>query len=227
MPSFFACRATRRTTPPPSLRSPVQGGAVSAAGVELHVGGAEPVTLACSTVVNSAGLFAPEPACSDGRKAFRCRHESALLHAVGPLTIRTPGLPGCSSIPRRARSQFSTLGAGASGRRRLETGVDYSFGPYARAALLMKCLWPSPRAQGRGAAARVHGGPAQDQRPEGAGRRFPHPRPEGTRRAGPGEPVRNRVPGPDRVDGHRRVSSADCWRDSIHGAPVALVMRRW
>ena len=44
------------------FHSPVQGGAVSAAGVELHVGGAEPVTLACSTVVNSAGLFAPNVA---------------------------------------------------------------------------------------------------------------------------------------------------------------------
>ena len=44
------------------FHSPVQGGAVGPAGIELHVGGAEPLTLACSTVVNCAGLFAPNVA---------------------------------------------------------------------------------------------------------------------------------------------------------------------
>jgi len=41
-----------------ALRSPVQSGEVRDSGIWLSVGGAEPMTLACSTVVNSAGLFA-------------------------------------------------------------------------------------------------------------------------------------------------------------------------
>jgi len=38
--------------------SPVQSGEVHASEIWLRVGGAEPMTLACNTVVNSAGLFA-------------------------------------------------------------------------------------------------------------------------------------------------------------------------
>ncbi len=41
------------------FHSPVEGGAVRAEGIALEIGGAEPLTLACSTVVNCAGLFAP------------------------------------------------------------------------------------------------------------------------------------------------------------------------
>ncbi len=41
-----------------ALLSPVQSGEVRAGELWLRVGGAEPMTLACNTVVNSAGLFA-------------------------------------------------------------------------------------------------------------------------------------------------------------------------
>jgi L-2-hydroxyglutarate oxidase LhgO len=41
-----------------AFHSPVTGGRVVAGGVELAVGGAEPMTLHCRTVVNSAGLHA-------------------------------------------------------------------------------------------------------------------------------------------------------------------------
>ena len=44
------------------FHSPVESGAVTADGIELAVGGAEPMILLCNTVVNSAGLFAPEVA---------------------------------------------------------------------------------------------------------------------------------------------------------------------
>jgi L-2-hydroxyglutarate oxidase LhgO len=40
-------------------RSPVESGKVSGDGVVLSVGGAEPMTIACRAVINSAGLFAP------------------------------------------------------------------------------------------------------------------------------------------------------------------------
>ena len=42
------------------FRSPVLGGAVGDRGITLEVGGTEPMTIACSLLVNSAGLFAPQ-----------------------------------------------------------------------------------------------------------------------------------------------------------------------
>jgi L-2-hydroxyglutarate oxidase LhgO len=42
-----------------AFHSPVTGGCVTAAGVELAVGGAEPMRLAAALVVNAAGLHAP------------------------------------------------------------------------------------------------------------------------------------------------------------------------
>jgi L-2-hydroxyglutarate oxidase LhgO len=44
------------------FHSPVQGGEARAEGIVLEVGGADPMTLTCSAVVNSAGLFAPDVA---------------------------------------------------------------------------------------------------------------------------------------------------------------------
>ncbi|MEO8006235.1 MAG: NAD(P)/FAD-dependent oxidoreductase [Betaproteobacteria bacterium] len=40
------------------LKSPVESGTVGADGIVLNVGGDEPMTIACKSVVNSAGLFA-------------------------------------------------------------------------------------------------------------------------------------------------------------------------
>ena len=42
--------------------SPVQSGLVGAGRIRLDVGGVEPTSLACTTVVNSAGLFAQDVA---------------------------------------------------------------------------------------------------------------------------------------------------------------------
>ena len=44
------------------LRAPVSGGEVRDGAIDLHIAGAEPLTLACTTVVNSAGLFAQDVA---------------------------------------------------------------------------------------------------------------------------------------------------------------------
>ncbi|HTR87363.1 MAG TPA: NAD(P)/FAD-dependent oxidoreductase [Reyranella sp.] len=45
-----------------AIHSPVTGGKVVDGGVELEVGGAEPMRLKCRTVINSAGLTAPDVA---------------------------------------------------------------------------------------------------------------------------------------------------------------------
>jgi L-2-hydroxyglutarate oxidase LhgO len=47
-----------------AFKSPVERGRVGAEGIELRVGGAESVTLACRVVVNSAGLYAQDVASS-------------------------------------------------------------------------------------------------------------------------------------------------------------------
>jgi L-2-hydroxyglutarate oxidase LhgO len=47
-----------------ALRSPVQGGRVVAGGLELDIGGAEPMRVVTRTVVNCAGLDAPRVAAS-------------------------------------------------------------------------------------------------------------------------------------------------------------------
>ena len=44
------------------FRSPVRSGAASHAGIVLNVGGAEPMTISCRSVVNCAGLFAQDVA---------------------------------------------------------------------------------------------------------------------------------------------------------------------
>src|SRR3954471_13076365 len=41
------------------LNSPVTGGAITDEGIELEVGGAEPMSIVCNTVVNAAGHGAP------------------------------------------------------------------------------------------------------------------------------------------------------------------------
>ena len=42
-----------------AIHSPVQQGRVAEDGIEIEVGGAEPMTLRCRLMVNSAGLHAP------------------------------------------------------------------------------------------------------------------------------------------------------------------------
>ncbi|MFO1320268.1 MAG: NAD(P)/FAD-dependent oxidoreductase [Burkholderiales bacterium] len=46
----------------PVFRSPVLGGAITPAGIRLDIGGDEPMQIVCNTVVNSAGLYAPQVA---------------------------------------------------------------------------------------------------------------------------------------------------------------------
>jgi L-2-hydroxyglutarate oxidase LhgO len=54
------------------FRSPVLGGTVTGDGILLEVGGDEPMTVLCDTVVNSAGLYAP--ALSRGLRGMPAEH---------------------------------------------------------------------------------------------------------------------------------------------------------
>ena len=91
------------------LRAPVLGGRVERTGFTLEVGGAEPMTLACEILVNSAGLEAPALARRiDGRaareRAARLLLPRRLFHAG-----RAARRSAASSIPcRRRRGSAST-----------------------------------------------------------------------------------------------------------------------
>jgi L-2-hydroxyglutarate oxidase LhgO len=54
------------------FHSPVERGRIADEGIELAIGGAEPMSLLCTTVVNSAGLFAPQLA--RGIEGFPAAH---------------------------------------------------------------------------------------------------------------------------------------------------------
>ena len=119
-----------------------------------------------------------------GEHSAAVLRESALLHAVGPLTVQAPGLPRRDQrIPRRARHPRSRRPGTLRPRRLLDRRRGLQLRPFTRAALLRSDPPLLPGTEGRCAAARLHRNPPQDQWPEGAGRRFPHPGPEGTRRA--------------------------------------------
>ena len=53
-------------------KSPVLSGRVSAHGIELKVGGAEPLSILCQSIVNSAGLSAPDVARSISGLSAEC-----------------------------------------------------------------------------------------------------------------------------------------------------------
>ena len=63
------------------LRSPVTGGEVSAEGMILHVGGAEPATLKARIVVNAGGLYASHVAGS--LRGFPAQHLVSTYYAKG------------------------------------------------------------------------------------------------------------------------------------------------
>jgi len=81
--------------------SPVVSGAVASAGIELAIGGAEPSSILCNAVVNSAGLFAqrvahslrgvPEPSIPGSYYAkghyFTLAGKSPFSHLVYPIPV--------------------------------------------------------------------------------------------------------------------------------------------
>ncbi len=91
------------------LLSPVQSGEVRAGEIWLRVGGAEPMTLACNAVVNSAGLFAQNvarsiaglPSASVPPQYFAKAHYYALSGKSPFHRLVYPVATQC--VPRRAR----------------------------------------------------------------------------------------------------------------------------
>ena len=120
------------------LKSPVVDGRVTSNGITLAVGGADPVTVVCDRVVNSAGLWAP--------------HVAARITGMPPSAVPTPYFAKGCYFSLVGRSPFAHLvypvaepgGLGIhvtldmEGRARFgpnvvwQDGVDYSFPPGLR-----------------------------------------------------------------------------------------------
>ena len=104
-----------------AFHSPVLGGCASAGGIELDVGGAEAMTLACDLLVNSAGLHAP-----------------ALAHGIAGMpaaAIPTPYYAKGNYFTMSGRSPFSRLiypvpvAGGLGVHLTIDLGGQARFGP--------------------------------------------------------------------------------------------------
>ncbi len=88
-----------------ALRAPVEGGAVTESGIELRVGGAEPMRLLCRRLVNSAGLAAQKVALSiEGVPAEQvpaqhlCKGNYFILRGRGPFSHLIYPIPDSASL---------------------------------------------------------------------------------------------------------------------------------
>ena len=126
-PTCWRCRATPR---PAARCSPSTARSSRAAstdgGIELEVGGAEPMKLRCRLVVNSAGLHAPTLARKiDGHairpRADRVLRQRKLFHLGRPLALLAPDLsrPGAGRA-RRAHHRRSRRPGEVRPRRRMD-----------------------------------------------------------------------------------------------------------
>jgi L-2-hydroxyglutarate oxidase LhgO len=133
------------------LKSPVMDGRITTDGIVLRVGGADPSTVVCRTVVNSAGLWAPMVAAS--------------LSGIRPSTIPTPHFAKGCYFSYAGHSPFSRLvypvaetgGLGVhvtldmAGRVRFgpnvvwQNDIDYSFPPGLRDAFADSIVRYFPR----------------------------------------------------------------------------------
>lgn len=103
------------------FHAPVAGGQVTEDGIVLEVGGAEPMTLACRTLVNAAGLFAPRLA--------------AALAGMPAEKVPTPYWAKGNYFTLAGRSPFSRLiypvpvPGGLGTHLTLDMGGQAKFGP--------------------------------------------------------------------------------------------------
>ena len=196
------------------LRSPVVGGRVTAAGIEVRVGGGEPLTLQAERVFNAAGLGAQRVARG--------------LEGLPPATIPPQFLSKGNYYGLSGKAPFGRLvypipSQGALGvHLTLDLAGQARFGPdvewteretydvdprradgfYAE----VRKYWPglpdgALQPAYAGIRPKIHG-------PGGPPARFPHPDRGRPRRAGPGEPLRHRVPRPHRRPGAGRGGGA-------------------
>ena len=213
-----------------AFHSPVKQGRVADDGIEIEVGGAEPMNLRCRLVVNSR-----RPACADAgkknrRHAIRSRadrvlRQRKLFHLGRTLALLAPDL----SRPRAGRARRAHHRRhGRPGQVRPGRRMDRRHRLHRRSAPRRQVLCRRApllaRPQGRRAAAGLCRHPAQDR---AAGRAGP-----GLRRAGPGrswrarphQPLRHRIARPHRLAGAGRAGARH--RRRRHDLGPARPLRR-
>ena len=154
------------------FKSPVESGTVGSKGITLNVGGDDPMTIDCRSVVNSAGLFAQNialsiegvPAQSIPPQYFAKAHYYTLSgkppfkRLVYPRSQPCPSRSPCDRGPRRP-------GAFRSGRILGRFG-GLQFRSLARNPVLRSDPQVLPGSQGRPVVARLHRHSSQSLRPE-------------------------------------------------------------
>ena len=121
----------------PVFLSPVTGGRAVPGGVEIDVGGADPMTLRCRLLVNSAGLHAPGFASRiAGMPQERIptpTTQGQLLHAVRPFAVFAADLSGAGARwSRRAFDDRPRRSGSLRARRAVDRGDRLHGGPVAR-----------------------------------------------------------------------------------------------
>jgi len=109
-----------------AFHSPVQKGRATEDGIEIEVGGAEPMTVRAKTLVNSAGLHAPKLAQKIAGHAgrqdpHRLLRQGQLLHPRRPLAFLAPDLSRAGAgRARRAHHRRSGRPGQVRPRRRMD-----------------------------------------------------------------------------------------------------------
>ena len=213
MPSCWRCRAMPRTPARcrcSSVRSPP--GAPCAGGVEIDVGGADPMTLRCRLLVNSTGLHAPVLARRIAGMppdrmptAYYAKGNYFTLSGRSPFSrlIYPVPVPGGLGV-------HLTIDLGGQARfgpdvEWIDT-IDYTVDPARADEFYAAVRQLLAGAEGRRAAAGLCRHPAEDRAARRAGAGLRRAGAADARRAGADQPVRHRKPRTDRVAGAGRSS---------------------
>ena len=180
-----------RTPARSASSTPGQAGRATDGGIELEVGGAEPMTLRCRLVVNSAGLHAPTLA-RKHRRACQPDRVPTAYYAKGnyfTLTGRSPFSRLIYPVPvPGGLGVHMTIDLGGQARFGPDVewieGIDYTVDPHRADSFYaaVRRYWPA--LQGWRAAAGLCRHPAEDRATRRAGTGF--------RRAGAADARRRR-----------------------------------
>ena len=191
----------------PVFFSPVTGGRVVPGGVEVDVGGADPMTLRCRLLVNSAGLHAPGFASRIAGipadripTAYYAKGNYFTLSGHSPFSrlIYPVPVPGGLGV-------HLTIDLGGQARFGPDVqwieAIDYSVDPARADSFYAAVREVLAGAEGRRIAAGLCRHPPEDRAARRAGAGLRRAGTADARCAGAGQPVRHREPGADRFAG--------------------------
>ena len=188
-----------------AFHAPVTGGRVVDGGIELAVGGAEPMQLRARSVVNSAGLHAPTVARTIAGlapelipPAYLCKGNYYTLSGARPFSHLVYPVPEEAGLGIHVTIDLAGQVRFGPDVEWIER-VDYDVDP-GRAAGFYQAIRQYYPGLKDGAIEPGYAGIRAEDRAQGhAGHGLRDPGPARARRAGPGQPVRDRIAGPHLV----------------------------